>query len=255
MNTLLFLGSGAADWVIENRNGFFRRNSAALVNGELMLDCGAHIFDFAECAGNPALYNKVKTVLITHNHSDHFRPESVRRIADDHPITVGCDAAVKAAIGEHPNITFILLRPHRSVTLGGYEILPLMANHDIVAAGDNFAFHYIVKMPDGRELFYGLDGAWFLRPTWNEMLRHKFDVMVFDCTVGDQDDWRLFEHNTIPMLRKMTDEIKAKSLMADGGQMIASHMARTLHISHEDTQAVLEKIGMLTAYDGMTAEF
>ena len=62
----------------------------------------------------------------------------------------------------------------------------------------------------GTELQKGLDGAWFLRPSWAEMLTHKFDLMVFDCTVGDSDDWRLFEHNTIPMLRKMIAEIKER---------------------------------------------
>ena len=53
------------------------------------------------------------------------------------------------------------------------------------------------------------------------------------------------------MIRKMVDEINAKELMKEGGKLIASHMARTLHKSHEDTAEILEKINMITAFDGM----
>lgn len=103
--------------------------------------------------------------------------------------------------------------------------------------------------------FYGLDGAWYLRPTWAEMKQHQFSLMVFDCTVGDSDDWRLFEHNTIPMLRKMTKEIRAQKMLQKDGKLIASHLARTLHGSHDETVAILQKLHMITAFDGMTIHF
>lgn len=87
------------------------------------------------------------------------------------------------------------------------------------------------------------------------MLKHSFDVMIFDCTVGDSNDWRLFEHNTIPMLRTIIEEVKNKNLVADGGKLIASHLARTLHASHEETVDILKKLDMITAFDGMTVQF
>lgn len=87
------------------------------------------------------------------------------------------------------------------------------------------------------------------------MLEYKFDAMVLDCTVGDMDDWRLFEHNTIPMLRTMMKAVREKELMNDNGMVIASHLARTLHVSHEETEKILAEMDMITAYDGMTAEF
>lgn len=248
---LLFLGTGAADWEISNRNGFFRRNSAALLDGSLMLDCGEHIFDFVECEGDCGLYERVSDVIITHDHSDHYCPESVRKLAESRKIRVGCDKAVANKIGEHPNIEFVMFKPFEKYSMGGFEITPVLANHDIVANGDNFSFHFIVENSEGKKLFYGLDGAWLLRPTWEEMKKHKFDIMVFDCTVGDFADWRLFEHNTIPMLRHMMKEVNEKSLVAEGGVLIASHLARTLHVSHEETAAILKELGMVTAYDGM----
>ncbi len=255
MAELLFLGTGAADWHIEDRDGFFRRNSAALLDGCLMLDCGSHIFDFAKETGDNERYSGVTDILITHNHRDHFSGESVLDIAKTHKIRLACTKAVMEKLGENPNIEYILSEPFKEVEMGGYKVIPLLANHDIVINEKDAAFHYIIKTPDEKCLFYGLDGAWFLRPSWDEMKKHKFDVMVFDATVGDRDDWRIFEHNTIPMLRFMMREIKEQNMLKEGGYLVASHLARTLHESHEKTADILKELDMLTAFDGMKIEF
>lgn len=255
MSELLFLGTGAADWDIKNKAGFFRRNSAALLDGCFMLDCGSHIFDFAESTSNPSLYDDVTDIIITHDHYDHFSKESVLKIAENKKIRVGCCGHIKNLIGEHENIQFTLFSPLHKAQMGNYSVTALLANHHIVIDGDNMAFHYIIETPDGKKLFYGLDGAWFLRPSWQEMLKHRFDIMVFDCTVGDSHDWRIFEHNTIPMLRDMVKEINDRKMLTDNGKLIASHLARTLHVPHEETSEILDKIGMMTAFDGMEITF
>ncbi|MBQ7901535.1 MAG: hypothetical protein IJ365_06190 [Clostridia bacterium] len=254
MSEILLLGTGAADWDIQHKGDFFRRNSAALVNNSLMVDCGEHIFDFAQSIGRQELYDRVTDIIITHRHRDHFCRESVLTMAQKQKIRVGCDGHIMNVIGDHPNIEFVRFKPFEERKMGEYKIIPLLANHDIVIDGDSCAFHYIIQTPDDKKIFYGLDGAWFLRPSWEEMKRHKFDIMIFDCTVGDIDDWRIFEHNTIPMLRTMIKEIKDKNLLNDGGRLVASHMARTLHGSHEETQNILKKIDVITAFDGMNIE-
>jgi len=256
MDNLLFLGTGAADWSIEKKNEteYFRRNAAALLNDDLMLDCGKHIWDFAESIDNEGLYDNVTDILITHDHRDHFNTESVLKLAARQKIRVACDGEARKQIGEHPNIDYIRLCPYKKRKMGQYHVIPLLANHDVVITKNKRAFHYIVKTPSGKTVFYGVDGAWFLRPSWVEMLKHKYDLMVFDCTAGDKDDWRLFEHNTIPMLRKMIAEIKEKELLNEGGRMIATHMARTLHRSHEDTAVILKEMEMIAAYDGLKVE-
>lgn len=250
---LLFLGTGAADWKMEHKEAYpdFRRNSAALVNDDLLIDCGAHIFDFAQSCARPDLYDRVTDVLITHGHSDHFRAESVLRLAEKQKIRLICDRDTRKKVGEHENITFLHLSPCKRRKIGGYNVTPLLANHMEVTTQTKKAYHYIIKTPAGKEIFYGLDGAWLLRPSWQEMLKHRFDLMIFDCTVGDRDDWRLFEHNTIPMLRKMVAEIREKDLVKENGYLVASHMARTLHVSHEYTARVLAEMGMIAAYDGL----
>lgn len=261
MAELIFLGTGAADWTMENKvpGKEFRRNSAALLDRKLMLDCGglggAYILDFREDFGDKTLYDDVTDILITHNHGDHVDAGTVRKLADEHPRHVWCDKAVSERIGEHPNITYTLLKPFQEVVCGAYRVMPILANHDIVADGENYAFHYIIETPDGKKLLYATDGAWFLRPSWQEMKQHKFDLAVLDCTVGDFHDWRVFEHNTIPMLREMVQEMNNVEMMNENGKIIATHLARTLHEPHEVTAEILKKFGMETAYDGLKVLF
>ena len=252
MSEMIFLGTGAADWNLAMKNeGFFRRNSSCLIDKKLLLDPGAHIFSFIEDFNMPDLFDDLTDIIVTHFHSDHINKESVLRLAENRSLRVGCDKRTMEHIGEHPNITYTLFKPYIEYNVGDMIVTPLLANHDIVADGENFAFNYYIETKDGKSIFYGLDSAWILRPTWEYLKKKKFDAFVFDCTVGDKDDWRLFEHNTIPMIRKMVEEINAKELMKEGGKLIASHIARTLHKSHEDTAEILEKINMITAFDGM----
>jgi len=255
MNELLFLGTGAADWDVNDKTNFFRRNSAALLNNELMLDCGPHIFDYLNDCNNPELFDKVKYILITHDHDDHLYAESIAKIAEKQKILLCGAESIYDFVGDHENIEYLFFEPLKTYTVGNYEIIPLLANHDVIIGGKSRAFHYIIKAPDGRKLFYGLDGAWFLRPSWEEMLKHTFDISVLDCTVGDSHDWRIFEHNTIPMLRVMTKEMREQNMIAPNGKIIASHLARTLHLPHEETEKILAEFGMKTAFDGIEIEF
>ena len=255
MSGILFLGTGAADWEIENRNGFFRRNSAALLNSELMLDCGEHIFDFADCAGNKNLYDSVTDIVITHNHYDHFNKESVLRLAEKQKIRIGARKEITDIIGVHPNIEHISFDPLKAIKMGRYEIIPLLANHDIITECPSSAFNYIIKTPDNKTLFYGLDGAWFLKPSWQELRKHKFDAMVFDCTIGEMYASNQFEHNSIPMLKIILGVLKQYEIVSKDSLLIASHLARTLHVSHKETVEILNKLDMITAYDGMQLTF
>ena len=256
MAEMLFLGTGAADWFIDDKKPgeFFRRNSAALINSDLMVDCGAHVFDFAEDYGKPDLYDGVTHIMITHYHSDHFDADSIKKIAENKKVCVMGDSRVQEALAGVANIEFVTPELYVEQKFGNYTIIPLLANHEIVALDNKFAYHYIIITPDEKVIFYGCDGAWLLRPTWNKMLEYKYDAMIFDCTVGDSDDWRLFEHNTIPMLRTMLKEIRAKEMIKENGVAIASHLARTLHVSHEETVEILKKLDMETAFDGMVTK-
>lgn len=249
MNKFLFLGTGAADWSMEDKKAgeFFRRNSSGLLNGEILFDPGAHIFDFMADSGNEELFGGVEYLIVTHNHGDHVNADTVKKLCESKKMVCLCPKTAQDRIGECENLSFITPEHGKAVTLGGYSVLPLLANHDDVIN----AFHYVITTPDKKKIFYGLDGAWLLRPTWEEMKSHRFDMVLLDATVGDFDDWRLFEHNTVPMLRKITAEMKRLNMLTDKGILVASHLARTLHPSHEECVKIFAELDMRVAYDGL----
>ena len=252
-DTLLFLGTGAADWSQPDKDVFYRRSAAALLNGSVLLDCGPAIREIAET--DPDALSGVTDVLLTHDHDDHLDVPALLTLCASRRIRVACDGFARTRIGAHPAIEYVPVVPFVPFFTGGFAVTPVTANHDTVQSGTRQACHYILRTPDGKTVFYGLDGAWFLRPSWEEMLRHKFDVMVLDCTVGDRDDWRMFEHNTIPMLRMMTREIEAQKLLAPGGKIVASHFSRTLHAPPDETERILGAFHVRAAYDGMQIRF
>ena len=79
---LTFLGTGAADWDINayTPGVFHRRFSSVLVNRDLLIDPGPHVFHYAEHSNDPHILDGVKNILVTHTHSDHFCPETVERL-------------------------------------------------------------------------------------------------------------------------------------------------------------------------------
>ena len=147
MAELLFLGTGAADWDISNRDDFFRRFSAALLDGKLMLDCGPHIFDFAQTQGSPDLFSGVETVLVTHCHDDHFDRGSILKLAEEQKLHVGGCEWVKKAIGTHENIEFTVFEPFSPVSFRGYTVMPILANHDVVLVNRSQQKHCLQTSP------------------------------------------------------------------------------------------------------------
>ena len=248
---LLFLGTGAADFspALSGPLGesladkSLRRSTSTLLDGKLLFDAGPHT---PKClALNGVDPSEITDVLFTHLHSDHYNVESLTAIA----------AAGERKLrvwfredGSVPALSGIELHPMKigeTYDVSGYTVTALEANHDYCP------LHYSVEK-DGCRLFYGLDGAWLPYHTYYAMRDKLYDVMVLDCTVGDYEgDFRLCEHNSVPMLRMMLKSFVTWGVSDEKTLVVADHIARTLHTSHEELAAILKKDGMLPAYDGM----
>ena len=48
-----------------------------------------------------------------------------------------------------------------------------------------------------------------------------FDALVIDATIGDghDGDYRVFEHNSLPMVRMMVESLRANGQMKAAGQV------------------------------------
>ena len=220
---LLFLGTGAADWPPERPDGCeeFRRMSAALIDGTLLIDPGPQVPDALAEYGQDL--SAVEYVINTHRHSDHFDEATVAALR-----------AVGAVLTD--------FAPGEKKQLGRYTISAYAGNH----ATCEGTVHFLIS--DGNStLFYGLDGAWLLYDEAQAIIAARPDLAVLDGTVGFLDgDYRIFEHNDLNMVLEMQ-----KTLAPYVGRFCISHMARTLHTDHAALSAAMAAHGVVTAYDGL----
>jgi phosphoribosyl 1,2-cyclic phosphate phosphodiesterase len=248
---LLFLGTGAADFSpalsgplgksLADRS--LRRSTSTLLDGTILFDAGPHTPDCLALNGVDA--SRITDVLFTHLHSDHYNKDSLAAIAAAGKRTLRVWFREDGAVPLLPNTELHPMKIGETYDVSGYTVTALEANHDY------FPLHYSVEK-DGCRLFYGLDGAWLPYHTYYAMREKRYDVMVLDCTVGDYEgDFRLCEHNSVPMLRMMLKSFATWGVSDEKTLVVADHIARTLHKSHEELAAILEKDGMLPAYDGM----
>ena len=256
---LLFLGTGAADTDMHffEPSINFRRNSSALVNNDLLIDPGPHIFHFADVNGRPDLFDNIKNIIVTHSHKDHFNPENFRRIYEKTGCTLWADRAcirrLTEAYGEEfaSSINYVETLPLQTYDIGNYKVSSLYSNH---ATPDQAEVTRVYYITDGeRSLYYGCDSSWIPTRSWNFIKEKPINTLVFELTCGDlaPDDWRLFEHNTIDMLELMMRMFKKFDRFADDVKFYTSHMAVTLHKSHAEIADRLAPMGVTPAYDGL----
>lgn len=221
---ITFLGTGAADWplVKPKDSAEFRHFSSALIDNCLLIDPGPQVIDaLAEFQIDPG---KIRYIINTHSHSDHFSKTSVQALTDN-------------------GARFYPLEDGESKTLGKYTVHAYKGNHGTCADTVHFIIH------DGKNcIFYGLDGAWLLYDEIQAIKLHKPDIAILDGTVGEIDgDYRIFEHNNLQMVREMQ-----KALSPYVGKFVISHLARTLHTDHSTLCQLMSKDNITVAFDGLS---
>lgn len=259
---LLFLGTGAADWLrVPDDTPELRRTCAAILDGHILLDVGPHSFEQALRFGaDPAA---ITDLILSHSHSDHFSRADLLAFADHSAAGLRVWCNEKATKAFHLNSEELLahrITIHPLTTLkptdigGGIRLTGLPANHVIGETGET-ALQYIIESADCR-FFYGCDGGWLMAEAWGTMRGYTFDAMVFDVTVGDlPGNYRIGTHNTIPMMRLLLEAFRENNVITPETKLIADHLSRTLHPGQAETEAIFAQMGMIAAYDGLSLEF
>lgn len=264
---VLFLGTGACDYGLRLETDCIcrpdrdvRRSTAVLLDGHVLIDCGDWILDELAFAGvEPAALTHV---FISHTHHDHFRPALLCALAQlaGHPVEVyGSGTAMtllnsyREATGAGEGLVPHEVQVQQPVEFDGWRFTPMRANHSTESKTET-ALHYLAEK-DGRSLFYGTDGAWLPTDTGKSLYGRHLNGYLFDATCGDYDnDYRIFEHNTIPMIRDMLKVLRPQGAFAPDAKLYLLHLAPSLHKSHAETCEIAARDGLLVAYDGLETE-
>lgn len=253
---ILFLGTCACDYSpllqttykdVFDKNA--RRSSCALINGRYLIDCGYHCLEELRIAKIDLA--QITDIFVTHFHSDHYNVDCISQIAKASERTLRVWVRAGANVIAISNVEWKLMGKGIEYTVDeNVTVTGLLANHNESV----FPQHILLKV-DGKKIFYALDGAWFLHETYYALKNANLDFLVLDCTCGDYEgDYRIGEHNSIPMIRLMLPSLKKWGAITEKTQVYVSHLAPSLHKSHEETVGILQKDGVCVAYDGLSLQ-
>ena len=264
-HTVMFLGTGAADWpnpaATLGFDGSSRACSSLLAGRGVLIDPGPHVLTALRRANYP--FNAINTILLTHTHSDHCDSETIEQLAN-------CsDRTERLRFYGHLSALARLERldslDYRHMTVGqtlcddGVEILALEAHHGTVDPTE-VPMHYVLRY-GGVSVLYATDGAWLLKSTWDHLCAFTksagkpLDIVIMDATIGDgfDGDPRIFEHNNLNMVRIMASAMRNMNVVGPNTPILLTHLARTLHPDHKTLQKALLEQGdhLIAACDGM----
>ena len=225
-----------------------RRSSSLLVDGKILIDCGIHTVESLGIAGIPL--SDITDIFITHLHRDHYQPDNIQKIADAKSEPLRLYVREGAILPEYRNVDVIFMTQFEKYSTGSLTATGIPANHSPIHNPQ----HFIIEKGD-KSFFYGCDGAWFLHDSFKFLTDKHLSLAVFDCTCGDYvGDFRMGEHNSIPMIRMMLPSLKTIGAIDGNTKIMISHLAPSLHKTHAETEEIIADFGTV-AYDGMKFSF
>ena len=259
---LLFLGTGAAGSArIPNAEikPEQRRCSSMMIDDTVVVDIALQSFDYATQLGKNT--SAVTDIFLSHTHGDHYCKATLMQYAEAamQKINLWChETAVQYLNLSEEELSKINLCPVESMQIfeaAGMMVTALPANH--VAGAKEQPIHYIFEK-DEHVLFYGCDGGWFRCETWQYLYRKHIvlTAMILDCTVGDlPGNFRIAEHNTIPMLRLMKAAMLENGILPPKATLIANHIGvPPYNLAQRGDYGLLTELGMTVAHDGLEIE-
>jgi len=190
--------------------------NAVVINDYMLIDCGVSFKALAD------VKKQLKIVLLTHIHSDHFNPATIRRLAAERPTLrfACCDWLLPALIDcgvQKKNID--LLKVGKIYNYGAFKLSPIKLYHDV----DNC----------GWRIFIGSEKAIYITDT----------TTVQGITAKDYDLYLVEANYSEPEIQ---ERIKAKEVL---GQYIYEYRVLKTHLSKEECdQWLLENIGENSEY-------
>ena len=253
----------------ENGGKNIRTRSMALLDGRLAIDLSVDTFHHCAFAGLDM--RKVKHVLVTHSHHDHFFTSDlfsrVRGMTEpvNFYLSQSSGRAVRAIVEKHKSEFAAGTRDPKAWTLAevhtleyfktieilDYKITPLPARHVKALEPMIFVIEHGEKC-----ILWGHDTG-LLLPESAEWIKNsgiKFDLVSLDCTLrrGEQITK---SHMDLDWCIETADMLRANGNTDENTIFALSHIGHLVDRTHDELTAEAAEYGMIAAWDGMEIEF
>lgn len=256
---VILLGTGAADgWpnafcscatCAELRaRGEVHCPTAALVDRRVMLDAGPMVEAAAQRFG--ADLAGVRTVLVTHAHSDHLAPAFLlhRSWIDQQPLRIYGPAPVIEACTHWlaPGQDTVTLHPVTAgddIDVDGYRVTVLAADHEA------FGEAVLYRISDGKaSLLYATDTGGWPPSTLGRLAGCRLDLVLLEETFGDR--LPAGGHHNLETFTQAVAALRELGAVTDQTQVVA------VHLSHHNpvTSTLRARLGRIGARPGMDGE-
>ena len=201
-----------------------------LIDDVLMIDAGALTSSLSFEA-----QQKIKAILLTHQHYDHIRDIpaiGINALFYETTVNVYSTQAVYDALATHllngtiysqflekppgnPIINFKVMKPNKVEQIEGYGILTVPVNHRVPTVG------YQVTSPDGKKVFYTGDTGPGLADCWQYVSPH---LLITEVTAPNryEESARKLLHLTPDLLKQ--ELIQFQELKGYLPQVVLVHM-------------------------------
>ena len=149
------------------------QGNAVLVNNCILIDCGV-----SYKAVEPYVY-QLQLVLLTHIHSDHFRPSTLRRLAQERPgLRFGCCRWLVPDLvhADVPVSSIDLLETGKTARYTIGAVTPFLLKHDVPNCG------YKLLLDSGKQVFYATDTN-----DLNGIKAKNYDLYLVEANYTDED--------------------------------------------------------------------
>ncbi len=245
-----------------------RTRSQAVLDDVLSIEYPVDTFAHTAYAGLDL--RKVRHILITHAHHDHYLPEDIfsRPQGENWPVNFYCSEVTAArlqktidgteaafASGQRKRtcdykVAAHALTPYQTTEILDYKVTPLRARH-AEALG---AMIFIIQKGD-KSILWAQDTGKF-HPDALEYIQNSglvFDFVSLDCTLkrGAQITQA---HMDLDWCIEMADLMRQSGNIDDHTTIALSHIGHLVERTHEELTQEAAAHGMIVAYDDMELE-
>lgn len=237
-----------------------RTRSGALIDDELKIDFGPDtVMQMQRCGRN---LRGVKTLIFTHQHSDHFVPTELEW--SRHPFTLTPAGKIElwgnSVVMEQINRAFPgeqrekLPYVYREMKAGDY--FATAAGDEVWAmAADHVAGACVLRIRrKGKTIFYGHDTGQLPAGVLERLGDGiPLDLVLLDCTYGKQDNER--GHMGVAGVLKAAEKLQKIGAIVESTRVIATHFSHGGAMMHDELCEYFMPHGIGVAYDGMVVDF